>query len=570
MDILTAAERRRIRQKNKRKKGKKKRTTQRDCSQSSSSVLISEKINSRRCKIFANSSNTEDDVGASSSDATGWMNYSSKSEIFANSSSAEDDIGASSSDATGKNCIVVMRRKTIRLIRSCLRNMMGQHLIICKKNYNIEIFANSSNAEDDVGASSSDDTGKNYIVIFANSSNAEDDVGASSSDATGKNCIVKKLAQGDVRPKIFANSYNVEDDVGASSSDATGKNYIVVNLFTDENDVGACSLDATGKNCIVIMRRKTIRLMKSCFRNMTGQHLILDNEPIEWYRDYSDYVEEESIKDDVGASSSDAIGKNYIVVNLFTDENDVGACSSDATGKNCIVIMRRKTIRLMKSCFRNMTGQHLIFATSTNAEDDVGACSSDATGKNYIVIFATSSNAEDDVGACASDATGKNYIFVMRRKTIKLMRSCLRNMMGQHLIICKKIYNIKIYFDLVNASDLNKEIVHLTSDYIFANSSNAEDDVGASSSDTTGKNYIVKKLAQGDVRIKSALGGGVVVEIVSLYPCRSLREGEGGQVPSSLEVIYTAGLRRRSSKLQACSEMERERRIGEASKSSSL
>ena len=57
---------------------------------------------------------------------------------------------------------------------------------------------------------------------------------------------------------------------------------------------------------------------------------------------------------------------------------------------------------------------------------------------------------------------------------------------------------------------------------------------------------------------------------MSLFPCRSLGEGEGGQASSSLAVIHTAGLRRRSSKLQAYSEVERERRIGRASKDSSL
>ena len=57
---------------------------------------------------------------------------------------------------------------------------------------------------------------------------------------------------------------------------------------------------------------------------------------------------------------------------------------------------------------------------------------------------------------------------------------------------------------------------------------------------------------------------------ISLFPCRSLGEGEGGQASSSLAVIHTTELRRHSSKLQACSEVERGRRIGEASKGSSL
>ena len=55
-----------------------------------------------------------------------------------------------------------------------------------------------------------------------------------------------------------------------------------------------------------------------------------------------------------------------------------------------------------------------------------------------------------------------------------------------------------------------------------------------------------------------------------MFPSRSLGEGEGGQASSSLAVIHTAGLRRCSSKLKACSKMERGRRIGEVSKGSSL
>ena len=57
---------------------------------------------------------------------------------------------------------------------------------------------------------------------------------------------------------------------------------------------------------------------------------------------------------------------------------------------------------------------------------------------------------------------------------------------------------------------------------------------------------------------------------ISLFPCRSLGEGEEGQVSSSLVVIHTVGLWRRSSKLQTYSEVERGRRIGETSKGSSL
>ena len=48
---------------------------------------------------------------------------------------------------------------------------------------------------------------------------------------------------------------------------------------------------------------------------------------------------------------------------------------------------------------------------------------------------------------------------------------------------------------------------------------------------------------------------------ISLNPYRSLGEGEGGQASSSLAMIHTTGPRRRYSKLQACSEVERGRRI---------
>ncbi|THU59601.1 hypothetical protein C4D60_Mb07t03810 [Musa balbisiana] len=63
----------------------------------------------------------------------------------------------------------------------------------------------------------------------------------------------------------------------------------------------------------------------------------------------------------------------------------------------------------------------------------------------------------------------------------------------------------------------------------------------------------------------------------SIYPAylqlvlnQSLGEGEKGQASSSLAVICTARLRQCSLKLQACSEMERGRRIENANKGSSL